>query len=82
MKQLWPNLRYYLRIRLEGLRKTMRNLRQDSWSLSQDLNLGLAKYEVGVLTIWLQCLVIAHYQARLDLIKVHLKIKSAFASKD
>jgi hypothetical protein len=49
-KQLWRNLRYYPKIQLEGLRKTTKNLSQDSRSQGRDLNLGPPKYEVGVLT--------------------------------
>jgi hypothetical protein len=44
-----PNLMYYLGIFLEGLRTTMKNLIQDSWSLGQDLN-PRHEYEAGVLT--------------------------------
>jgi hypothetical protein len=40
----------YPRIRLEGLRKTMKNLSQDSRSRGRDLNTGLPEYEAGVLT--------------------------------
>jgi hypothetical protein len=50
-KWSWPNLRYYPRISLEVLRKTMENLSQYSWTLGQDLNLGpKKKYEGAVLT--------------------------------
>jgi hypothetical protein len=51
-KQLWPNFGYYLNICLEGLRKTTRNLSQDSRSPCQDLNPGPPEYEAGVLTTW------------------------------
>jgi hypothetical protein len=47
----------YPEICLEGLRKTMKNLSQDSWSQDQDLNLRLPKSEAVVLTAWLWCLV-------------------------
>jgi hypothetical protein len=43
-------LRYYQVICLEGLRKTMKPLRQDSQSPGRDLNPGLPEYEAGVLT--------------------------------
>jgi hypothetical protein len=43
-------LRYYPGLCLEGLRKTTRNLRQDSWSPSRDLNPEPPEHEVGVLT--------------------------------
>jgi hypothetical protein len=33
-----------------GLRKTTKNLSQDSWSLDQNLNLGPPEYKAGVLT--------------------------------
>jgi hypothetical protein len=52
-KQLSPNLRYYPGIFLEGLRKTTKNLRQDSQSQGRDLNMGPTEYEAGVLTTWL-----------------------------
>jgi hypothetical protein len=35
---------------LGGLRKYMKNLRQDSWCLDQDINLEPPGYEAGVLT--------------------------------
>jgi hypothetical protein len=44
-KRLWPNLRYYARICLEGLRKTMKELSQDSPSPGQDLNSEDCEYE-------------------------------------
>jgi hypothetical protein len=34
MKPSWPNLRYHLRISLEILRKTTKDLSQESWSLT------------------------------------------------
>jgi hypothetical protein len=49
-EQLWLNLRCYLGICMEGLRKTTKNLRQDRRSPSQDLKLGTPNYEAGVLT--------------------------------
>jgi hypothetical protein len=49
-KWLWGNFRYYPCIRLEELRKTTKNISQDSWSQGQDLNLGPPKYEAAVLT--------------------------------
>jgi hypothetical protein len=39
-KWLWPNLRYYPGICLEELRKTTKNLSQDSQSLGRGLNPG------------------------------------------
>jgi hypothetical protein len=50
-KRLWPNLRYYPGIFVDGLKKTMKNLSQNSWSPGRDLNLGPLEYEAGVLTI-------------------------------
>jgi hypothetical protein len=51
----WAHLRYYYHgIYLHGLRKTTKNLSQDSWSPCQDLNMGPPKDEAGVLTTWLQ----------------------------
>jgi hypothetical protein len=49
-KQSCPNLWDYPSICLEGLRKTTKNLSQDSQSLGWDLNHGPPKYEAGVLT--------------------------------
>jgi hypothetical protein len=43
-------LRYYPNIHLEGLRKTTKNLSQDSWSPGQELNPGPPEYKAGVLT--------------------------------
>jgi hypothetical protein len=43
-------LRYYTGIRLEGLKKTTKPLRQDSRSPGRDLNPGPLKYKAGVLT--------------------------------
>jgi hypothetical protein len=51
-KWSWPNLRYYPKICLEGLRKATNNLSQGSWSPSQDLILRPPKYEAGVITTW------------------------------
>jgi hypothetical protein len=50
-KRSWLNLRYYPGICVEGLRKTMKNLSQDSRSPGRDLNPGHPEYEAGVLTI-------------------------------
>jgi hypothetical protein len=49
-KRTWPNLRYYPRMCLEGLRKTTKHLSQDSRSPGRDLNPGPPEYEAGVLT--------------------------------
>jgi hypothetical protein len=49
-KQSWPNLRYYLGIRFEGLRKTTKNLSQYSRSQGEDFNRGLPEYEAGELS--------------------------------
>jgi hypothetical protein len=46
-KRSWPNLRYYLGICLERLRKTTKNLSQDSLSPGRGLNPRLSEYEVG-----------------------------------
>jgi hypothetical protein len=48
-KRPWPNLRYCPGICLQGLRKTTRNLNQDSRSPQRDLNPGPLEYEAGVL---------------------------------
>jgi hypothetical protein len=49
-KRSWTNSRYYPGICLEGLRKTMKNLSQDSRSPGRDLNPGPLEYEAGVVT--------------------------------
>jgi hypothetical protein len=54
-KQLWPNLRYYPGICLEGLRKIMENLNQDSQSMGRDLNSGPPEHKAGMLTTQPQC---------------------------
>jgi hypothetical protein len=48
-KLSWPNLKYYPGICLEGLRKTTKNIGQDSRSPGPDLNSGPPEYEAGVL---------------------------------
>jgi hypothetical protein len=60
-KWSWPNLKYYPYNCLEGLRKTMKNLSQDSRSPGQDLNPGHPEYEAGVLTIQPRCSVTQYY---------------------
>jgi hypothetical protein len=62
----WCNLRYYPRIYLEGLRKAIIKISQDSQSPGQDLNSGPLKYEAGVLTTWMQRLV-SNNQRRLHM---------------
>jgi hypothetical protein len=42
-------LRYYPSMCLEGLRKTAKNLSNNSWSLDRDLNPGPPEVEAGVL---------------------------------
>jgi hypothetical protein len=49
-KRSWPNLRLYPRICLEGLRKTTKNLSQDSRYPGRDLKPGPPEYEAGALT--------------------------------
>jgi hypothetical protein len=49
-KRSWPNLRFYPRICLEGLRKATKNLSQDNWSPGEDLKPGPPEYEAGMLT--------------------------------
>jgi hypothetical protein len=49
-KPPWPNLRYYTAIFPEVLRKTSKNLSQDSRFPGRDLNPGSSEYEAGVLT--------------------------------
>jgi hypothetical protein len=46
-----PNVRHCPGICLEGVRKTMKNLGQDSRHSDQDLNPGPPEHEAGVLTI-------------------------------
>jgi hypothetical protein len=49
-KRSCPNKRYYPGICLEELRKTMKDLSQDSRSPGRDLKPGTPEYEAGVLT--------------------------------
>jgi hypothetical protein len=49
-KRSWPNLRYYLTICLDGLRKTTKYLSQDGQSPGLVLNPGALEYETGMLT--------------------------------
>jgi len=51
-------VRYYPSICLEGLRKTVSNLSQDSQSPGQESNLETQKYETGVMTTMPLCQVI------------------------
>jgi hypothetical protein len=53
----WPNLRYYPDICLEGLRKTMNSLSQDSRSPVWDLNPESLEHEAGVPTTQPRCVV-------------------------
>lgn len=50
MKWPWTNLTYYLGICLEGLRKAIKELTQDSRPPERDLNLGPPEYKSQVLT--------------------------------
>jgi hypothetical protein len=43
-----PDLRFYLGIYEEGLRKTTKDLSQNSRSLDLDLNPGFPEYQAGV----------------------------------
>jgi hypothetical protein len=49
-KWLWPNLRCYPGIGVKRLKKTKKNLVQNSRSRGGDLNPGPLEYESGVLT--------------------------------
>jgi hypothetical protein len=49
-KRLWPNLRYYPGICLDGLSNTTKILSQDSRSPDRDLNPKPPECEAGVLT--------------------------------
>jgi len=53
LERMWPSVRYFSSIYLQGQRKAMKNLGQDSHSL----NLGPHKYESEVLTTQLWHLV-------------------------
>jgi hypothetical protein len=48
-KSLWPNLRYYTEIFLEGLRKAIKIFIQESRSPDQDMNPRLPEYEAVML---------------------------------
>jgi hypothetical protein len=47
-----PTLKHHPGIRLEGLRKTTKNLNQDSRSSGRELKPGPPEYDAGVLTTW------------------------------
>jgi hypothetical protein len=49
-KRSWPDLRYYAGIRLEGLRKSTKNLIRHSRTPGRDSNPGRHGHEAGVLT--------------------------------
>jgi hypothetical protein len=50
-KWQWSNLRYYLGISLEGLRKTTKCLNRNSWSLGRDWDVDSLDYEAGCLVV-------------------------------
>jgi hypothetical protein len=54
-KRSWPNLRYYPNICLEDLRKSTKNLSQDSRYPGWDLNPGPPEYDAGVLNCSTPC---------------------------
>lgn len=58
-KWSWPYLWYYPRIYMEELRKITKNLSQDSWCPSWDMNLTLLKHKWEALPLKLTCLVTA-----------------------
>jgi hypothetical protein len=49
----WPNLIFSHDSCLEGLRKAMKNLREDNRSLGRDLNPGPPEYEASVNIIYI-----------------------------
>lgn len=51
---LWYNLKYYLRICVEGLKKIMKNLTQNEWSVGQYLTWH-------ILNTRQQCQVLGHH---------------------
>jgi hypothetical protein len=55
-KRSWPILKHYRG--LEKVRETTRNLSEDIRSPCRDLKQGPPEYEAGVLTTWLQYLVV------------------------
>jgi hypothetical protein len=73
-KRSWPNLRYYPGICLEGLRKTTKNLSQDSRSPPE--------YEAGELTTQLQRSVLTIYKVySLDRVVKETKIQNTIMLK-
>jgi hypothetical protein len=56
-KRSWPNVGYSPSIYLEGLRKTSKNLSQDSWSPGRDSSPRPTEYDVELPTTRLQDLV-------------------------
>lgn len=65
MGQLWPDLRYYLSISVEGLRKIRNTINQDGQSPSGGLNLEPIRCKAGVLNIptehYIGCVVTKQY---------------------
>jgi hypothetical protein len=59
-KQLWPNLRYYPGICLEGLRKTTDNRSQNSWYPDQDTNQAPPECKSKALLLQPICLILIH----------------------
>ena len=55
VKQMWPNLKWYLRSSLEVLRETMKNLSQNSRILDQNFIPGHPGYKAGLVTTTSQC---------------------------
>jgi hypothetical protein len=58
LERMWKEAvvaQYYPGICLEGMRKTMKNLIEDSQSLGQDMKQRPSEYEAGVLTARPQC---------------------------
>jgi hypothetical protein len=62
LKLLWPNLRHYPAICMDGLRKTMTNISQESWSTGQTVNLGAHEYEASMPSAYLWHSAAAHSQ--------------------
>jgi hypothetical protein len=54
-KRSRPHLKYYRSICLEGLKKTSKDLNQDSRSSGQGLNSGSPAYEAGILSTRALC---------------------------
>jgi hypothetical protein len=80
-KQSWPNPKVLPRIYLEGLRKTTKNLSEDSQSPGRELYPGPPEYEAGVLAIRPRRSVMLCWEVIFVYIKNHTKLINTLLGK-